>query len=197
MMTKTDGKHRLSAELDHHPDTAHRSPGAESSSRLSANIDQFHDGSSSIGMINPAFDDREVDGGDIMLDPNYTTVRDCIPDSEGDIDPNYESVEEAKAKTNYQSAREKEREMIMERKKKAHVYEVVKTSEAEEVKERVLRSHMYEDLDGVKFEKEKLESCGEKSQNCERAEACAEVDDSSKRNSEIWKRRSDIEDEKL
>ncbi|KAK3087032.1 hypothetical protein FSP39_000677 [Pinctada imbricata] len=194
LMAKMDGKQRLSGEIDGLPDHPQKSPGSTSHPRQSGGINGFPETSSSNGMVNPAFDGADSDLGDITLDPNYMTVRDCIPDSEGDMDPNYESVEEAKAKANFKTDRERERELIMERKKRAHVYEVVETSEAEKVKERVLRSHMYEDLDGVQFEKQKLNNNQTKQNNGAKGNSASNA---AKRNSEIWKRRSDVDDEKL
>lgn len=137
----------------------------------------------STGMVNPAFDGDQDTGG-VSLDPNYTTVRDCIPERQVEGDPNYESVEEVKSKVQ-EVEQEEQRKAMMERKKRLHVYEEVKEGETNPVRERVLRRHMYEDLDGVKTQKQELDK-----QEVNKQEE--ELEDR-----EVWKRRSDVLCEKL
>ncbi|XP_060077713.1 uncharacterized protein LOC132557234 [Ylistrum balloti] len=98
--------------------------------------------------------------GKVTLDPNYQTVRDCVndPDLDCDIDPNYESVEEAKAKVFVlEQKKENEQKPADGKKTRNHVYEEVKpSSELRGNQTRALRSHMYEDIDEVQEQKREL-----------------------------------------
>ncbi|XP_055997422.1 uncharacterized protein LOC125645853 isoform X2 [Ostrea edulis] len=174
----TEGKSRLSGDTTGSNRSSYaesqKSPGATASPRFSTGSAEVV----STGMVNPAFD-GDPDSMVVSLDPNYTTVRDCIPDRQGEGDPNYESVEEVKSKV-HQVEQEEQRKAMMERKKRVHVYEEVKEGETNPVRERVLGRHMYEDLDGVKTEKEELDKKEE-----------------GRKESEVWKRRSDVLCEKL
>lgn len=174
----TEGKSRAPGDTDSSNRSSfaegQKSPGATASPRFSSGSTE----AMSTGMVNPAFD-GDQDSGGVSLDPNYTTVRDCIPERQGEGDPNYESVEEVKSKVQ-EVEQEEQRKALMERKKQLHVYEEVKEGETNLVRERVLRRHMYEDLDGVKTQKKELDKQEEES-----------VD------REVWKRRSDVFSEKL
>ncbi|XP_046374342.2 uncharacterized protein LOC124147672 [Haliotis rufescens] len=85
----------------------------------------------------------------VTLDPNYQTVKDCITYID-ENDPNYESVEEAKAKQ-------------PSKRDRRHVYEEVSPTNpnapgfeaASEVRERVLQGHMYEDIHELKEQQRK------------------------------------------
>ncbi|XP_033726611.1 uncharacterized protein LOC117316198 [Pecten maximus] len=98
--------------------------------------------------------------GKVTLDPNYQTVRDCVNenDLDCDIDPNYESVEEAKAKVFVLEQKKEDGQTPADNKKKRnHVYEEVKPSSEERGNPtRALRSHMYEDIDEVQEQKREL-----------------------------------------
>ncbi|XP_061181877.1 dentin sialophosphoprotein-like [Saccostrea echinata] len=174
----TEGKSRLSGDTDGSNRSSYsesqKSPGGTTSPRYSTGSTE----AVSTGMVNPAFD-GDPDSMGISLDPNYTTVRDCIPDRQVEGDPNYESVEEVKSKVQ-EVEEEKQRQAMRERKKRLHVYEEVREGETNPVKERVLRGHMYEDLDGVKTQKQQLSKKEEDSND-----------------SDVWKRRSDVFSEKL
>ncbi|OWF50069.1 uncharacterized protein LOC110450922 [Mizuhopecten yessoensis] len=98
--------------------------------------------------------------GNVILDPNYQTVRDCVndPDLDCDIDPNYESVEEAKAKAFVLEEKKENGQNSTDTKiKRNHVYEEVKpSSETRGNQTRALRSHMYEDINEVQEQKREL-----------------------------------------
>lgn len=179
----TEGKPRVPGDTDSSNRSSfaegQKSPGATASPRFSSGSTE----AMSTGMVNPAFDGDQDTGG-VSLDPNYTTVRDCIPERQVEGDPNYESVEEVKSKVQ-EVEQEEQRKAMMERKKRLHVYEEVKEGETNPVRERVLRRHMYEDLDGVKTQKQELDK-----QEVNKQEE--ELEDR-----EVWKRRSDVLCEKL
>lgn len=157
-----------------------KSPGTLSNPRLSANVTgaRFSVNSDSsnqkppIGVSGASL--GATGGPEVVLSPNYQTVKDYIPE-DPEMDPNYESVEEAKSKIDYNSKEMKN--AMMNRKIRTHVYEEVKPSpESTQVKNRVLRSHMYEDIEEVKEQQKK--GVNRKSKD-----------------DEVWKRRSDIEKE--
>ncbi|KAJ8321906.1 hypothetical protein KUTeg_000377 [Tegillarca granosa] len=156
-----------------------KSPGTLSNPRLSANVtgarlsvnSDSSNPKSPFGVPGGLSSLGATGGAEVVLSPNYQTVKDYIPE-DPDTDPNYESVEEAKSKIDYNSQEMKK--AMMNRKIRTHVYEEVKPSpESTQVKNRVLRSHMYEDIDEVKEQKKGINR--------------------KSKDEEVWKRRSDVE----
>ncbi|ESP03412.1 hypothetical protein LOTGIDRAFT_171503 [Lottia gigantea] len=95
-----------------------------------------------------------VHENDIILEPKYQSVKDSIEDLESENDPNYESVDEAKARFPSTIT------------KRQHHYEEVSPTTSQptspnNIRTRVLNRHTYEDIEDVKEEQKHLQ----KSQN--------------------------------